>query len=113
MNIITTILFGPNRGINVLGLDWDHLIVLDACRCDIFKHLYRKFFPSATKFKCIISPASSTMEFLKKNLDNNIENKLKDIIFVNSNPVIDYVLGARLEKLFYKVYSSVKKLLRQ
>jgi len=102
MNAIMTVLFGPNRGVNVLSLDWDHLIVLDACRCDIFKNVYRKFFPSATEFKCIISSASSTMEFVKKNLDNNIEKELKDIIFVNSNPMIDHVLGARLEKLFHK-----------
>jgi len=102
MDAITAILFGPNRGINVLSLDWNHLIVLDACRCDIFKHVYRKFFPSATEFKCIVSPASSTMEFVRKNLDDKMEEKLKDTVFVNSNPVIDHVLGARLKKLFYK-----------
>ena len=102
MNAITAILFGPDRGVNVLSLDWDHLIVLDACRCDIFERVYRKFFSTATVFKCIISPASSTMEFVRKNLDDNIEKKLKDVVFVNSNPMIDHVLGARLKKLFYK-----------
>ncbi|OYT55955.1 MAG: hypothetical protein B6U76_04725 [Desulfurococcales archaeon ex4484_217_2] len=102
MDVITTILFGPNRGINVLNLDWDHLIILDACRCDIFKHVYKEFFPSDAEFKCVISPASSTMEFVRKNLDDNIKEKLKNTLFVNSNPVIDHILGARLEMLFHK-----------
>jgi len=53
-------------------------------------------------FKCIVSSASSTMEFLRKNLDSNIGEKLRDTVFVNSNPMVDHVLGARLEKLFYK-----------
>ena len=105
MNAITTILFGPNKGINVLSLDWDHLIVLDACRCDIFKYVYRKFFPSATRFRCITSPGSSTMEFVRKNLDDNVDlvkKKLKDAVFVNSNPVIDHVLGVKTKEIFYR-----------
>ena len=96
------ILFDPNRGVNVLGLNWDHLIVLDACRYDIFERVYKRFFPSVVEFKRIISPASSTMEFVRKNLSDAIKEKLKDTVLVNSNPVIDHVLGAKLEKLFYK-----------
>jgi len=45
------------------------------------------------------------MEFVRKNLDDNIEKKLKDVVFVNSNPVIDHELGARLKKLFCKYIS--------
>jgi len=102
MDAITTILLGPNRGVNVLGLDWSHLIVLDACRCDIFKHVYKEYFPSDAEFKCITSSASSTIEFVRKNFDDNIKEKLKDSVFVSSNPVIDHVLGARLKVLFYR-----------
>jgi len=53
---------------------------------------------SATEFKCLISPASSTMEFVRKELNDNVEEMLKDVVFVNSNPVIDHVLRAKLEK---------------
>ena len=102
MDVITRILFGNHKGVNVLGHDWDHLIVLDACRCDIFERVYRRFFSSVTMFKCIVSSASSTMEFLRKNLDSNIGEKLRDTVFVNSNPIVDHVLGTRLKKLFYK-----------
>jgi len=49
-----------------------------------------------------MSPAFSTLEFVKKNFDESVEEKLKDTVLVNSNPTIDYILGARLEKLFYK-----------
>ena len=102
MDVITRILFGSHKGVNVLGHDWDHLIVLDACRCDIFERVYRRFFSSVTMFKCIVSSASSTMEFLRKNFDSNIGERLKDTVFVNSNPMVDHVLGIRLKKLFYK-----------
>jgi len=105
MDAITMVLFGPNRGVNVLDLDWDHLIILDACRYDAFKLVYEKFFSSATEFKCIVSPASSTMDFLKKNLlhvYDGMEKRLKNVVFVNSNPVVDHVLKARLKMLFYK-----------
>ena len=102
MDAVATILFGSNKGLNVLDLDWNHLVILDACRCDMFKRIYKKLFPSTIEFKCITSSASSTMEFIRKNLNDNIEKKLKDVVFVNSNPMIDHVLGSRLKKLFYK-----------
>jgi len=108
MDAITTILLGSNRGVNVLSLDWSHLIVLDACRCDIFKHVYKEYFPSDAKFKCITSSASSTIEFVRKNFDDNIKGKLKDPVFVNSNPVIDHMLGVRLKALFYKYISVLR-----
>ena len=68
----------------------------------IFKHVYKEHFPSYAEFKCITSPASSTIEFVRKNFDDDIKEKLRDTVFVNSNPVIDHVLGARLKALFYK-----------
>jgi hypothetical protein len=111
MDAITTLLFGHNRGVNVLELDWDHLIVLDACRCDIFEMVYEGLFPSATSFRCIQSPASSTMEFVKKSIIYNLQkvrDKLRNTVFVNANPVIDHVLGPKARTLFYK-YSPVWK----
>ena len=62
MDVITRILFGSHKGVNVLGHDWDHLIVLDACRCDVFEHVYRRVFPKAAEFKCIMYFASSIAE---------------------------------------------------
>ncbi|RLF02792.1 MAG: hypothetical protein DRJ59_02620 [Thermoprotei archaeon] len=92
----------------MLNIDWDYLIVLDACRCDVFRHVYRKFFPSAIKFRCITSLGSSTMEFIEKSINSINIDKEKDVIFVNSNPMIDHVLGVRFKKIFYK-YISVWK----
>lgn len=41
MNSITRMLFGINEGENIINHDWDYLIILDACRCDIFKQVIR------------------------------------------------------------------------
>ena len=105
MDVITRILFGSRKGVNVLGHDWDHLIVLDACRCDIFERVYRRVFPKAAEFKCIMSSASSTAEFIKRNLmdhmNNYLREKLRNTILVNSKPVIDHILSTKLRELFY------------
>jgi len=52
-----------------------------------------------------MSSASSTAEFIKRNLmdqmDNYLREKLRNTVLVNSNPVIDHILGTKLRKLFY------------
>ena len=104
MNVVTTILFGLDKGINILRLEWDHLIILDACRCDIFEQIYKEFFTNSNiKLECIKSSASSTMEFVRKNFnDSLIKDRMKDVVFVNSNPMIDYTLGKNIKNIFYK-----------
>ncbi len=106
MDAITSLLFGPNRGVNVLSLDWDHLIILDACRYDVFKLVYSKYLSKALRryrFECIESTASMTGEFWIRNINNaNVLKKINDVIFVNSNPMIDKAVGQRkLHKVFY------------
>ncbi len=104
MDFLTSIIFPSADGINILELEWDYLIVLDACRCDIFEKVYKYFFPENTSFKCISSTASSTMEFMRKNIleSPQVLRKLKNVVFVNANPVIDHVLGDRIYRIFYR-----------
>ncbi len=104
MNLLTSIIFPNASGVNILELEWDHLIILDACRCDIFEKVYRHFFPENASFRCIESTASSTMEFIRKNILESPEvlKKLKNVVFVNANPVIDHVLGDRIHRIFYR-----------
>ncbi|MET1160155.1 MAG: hypothetical protein ABWW65_04260 [Thermoprotei archaeon] len=110
MDSLSSILFKNSNGVNVLKLEWDHLIVLDACRCDIFRNVYRFFFSEKANFECITSTASSTMEFVRKNMkDPEVLRKLKDVVFVNANPVIDHVLGDVIHKVFYKYIPVWKK----
>ena len=104
MGFLTSILFTDATGVNVLELEWDYLIVLDACRCDIFGNVYRYFFAENASFKCISSTSSSTMEFIRKNILESPEvlRKLKNVVFVNANPVVDHVLGNRIHRIFYR-----------
>ena len=105
MNLIATLIAKDSKGgVNILELEWDHLIVLDACRCDIFAKVYTYFFPKEVQFKCIYSTASSTMEFIRNNILKSpaTVKKLKDVVFVNANPVIDNVLGSSVHKIFHK-----------
>ena len=104
MNFLASIMFPNSAGVNVLEFEWDYLIILDACRCDIFEKVYRYFFPENAGFKCIRSTASSTMEFVRKNIleSPDVLRKLKNVVFVNANPVIDNVLGDRIHRIFYR-----------
>ena len=61
----------------VMDRDWDYLIVIDACRYDLFKEVYKK------KSDFIISVGSRTIEWAK----NTFKKDYYDIIYVTANPV--------------------------
>lgn len=111
IDLATSLLSRTPKGINILEEEWDHLIVLDACRCDTFAKLYKYFFPGHASFKCIYSTASSTMEFVRKNILENpaIIKKLRNTVFINANPVIDNVLGNKTRKYFHTYIPVWKK----
>ena len=73
----------PHGGVKVVEEDWACLIVLDACRYDIFKEL--NTIPGKLEKK--ISLGSSTLEWLKKNFTEFYE----DIVYVSANPYISNV----------------------
>jgi len=54
-------MFPNDMGANVLEFEWDHLIVLDACRCDIFEKVYQCYLPENASFKRIQSTTSSRL----------------------------------------------------
>ncbi|MGQ4834357.1 MAG: hypothetical protein ACP6IS_10750 [Candidatus Asgardarchaeia archaeon] len=107
-DITEMLLFGSSAqdGTNLLNINWDNLIILDACRYDIFKHIYTSFFSSPIEFKYILSIGSSTMEFIRKtflSISNDIRRKLKEeCIFVNANPMIDKTMKYNLKHIFFK-----------
>lgn len=80
---------------------WDNLIILDACRHDFFKKVYKKYFQG--KLKKATSPASNTIEFCKKVFT---PRKFKDTIYISSNPFINSsynIKGFRGNQHFFKV----------
>ena len=81
----------------------EFLVILDACRYDYFKEVYREYFDN-NNLKKAISPARSTPEWLDKTFDTYYD----DIIYISGNPwinsiVIDKNLKFHAKKHFYKV----------
>jgi len=86
-----------HTGVRVVEEDWDYLIVLDACRYDVFKEV--NTIPGRLERK--ISLGSCTTEWLIKNFPGYYE----DIVYVSANPRISHVEidGFRGTDHFYKV----------
>lgn len=69
--------FNP-AGTGIFELDWDVLIILDACRYDIFNELAD--LPGQTNYR--YSLGSATYEFIPANFS---DKKLHDTVYVSSN----------------------------
>jgi len=66
-------------GVDHFGADWDTLVVLDACRYDMFER--QSDLPGRLERKQ--SRASTTVEFLRANVDGR---DLRDTVYVTANP---------------------------
>lgn len=77
--IVINQLFGGNFGSYVMEQDWDNLIILDACRYDLFKQV-NPIDGSLSKFH---SRGSHTGEFVQQNFK---DDSFLDTVYVSSNP---------------------------
>ncbi len=92
--------FYKNLGESIFSEEWNHLIILDDCRYDVFEdEFYQRNLPGELKAK--LSLGSWTGEFLMKNFT---KNKYEDIVFITSNPFVDLYLKNK----FYKIISIWK-----
>jgi len=66
--------------------EWDVLIILDACRYDIFKEIYSKYFEGVLKLR--ISPGTCTPEWLVKAFPKRY---YPNIVYVTANPYVNTV----------------------
>jgi len=64
-------------------MDWDYLIILDACRYDYFEKVYREYIKEG-KLRKVLSSGSSTEEWLNKTFRNKI-----DVLYISGNPHIN------------------------
>ena len=67
-------------GIDVLNQDWDIMIILDACRADVFEDLV----PIEGHYQRVESRGAQTLEFLRGNFQNR---SLLDTVYVTANPM--------------------------
>lgn len=92
---LSKLLYNNKDGFDVNSEDWDYLIILDACRYDIFaEEAGRRNLQGNLEHR--ISKGSMTSEFLTENFGNrNFDN----IVYITSNPFINILLKNR----FYKI----------
>lgn len=83
-------------GLDVMGQDWDNLIILDACRYDVFASEF-EISGDLTK---VMSGGSYSWEFMQHNF---VGKDLNDTVYVTSNPY-----HYRLDDEFHKVISALE-----
>lgn len=76
--------------LDLMAENWDFLIILDACRYDYFKRVYRDYLPSGS-LKKVRSPASNTLEWCKK----VFRERYEDVVYISTNPFINSVREIR------------------
>jgi hypothetical protein len=72
---------GPKEGVDVVEEDWDNLVILDACRYDVFESV--NDLPGRLERRT--SQAAVTWSFLKQNFENR---QLHDTIYLAANAVV-------------------------
>lgn len=66
------------EAVNFLDEDWDNLIILDACRYDLFSQMAD--LPGDLEYR--YSLGSATYEFVRKNFQNRVQH---DVVYVGAN----------------------------
>lgn len=86
-----------NRGIYIVDEDWDNLIILDACRYDLFA----KYNTIEGKLEFRISRGSFTPEFLRENFESHPKKlRFDDIVYVSANPFVSKLLANKFQKIY-------------
>lgn len=79
-------LFYRDDGVSVVNEDWDNLLVLDACRADLFESVAD--LTAFDEYHRIVSNASNTTPWTRKNFAGR---SLGDTVYVTGNPVTSKV----------------------
>lgn len=71
-----------SNAVNIMEADWDTLVILDACRYDMFERL--STLPGTLESQ--LSKGSATDEFVKQNFGDRTFN---DVVYVTANPRVN------------------------
>jgi len=103
-SMISPLIYKNNTGSYILEEEWDNLIILDACRFDLFEREIGNWNIKG-KLEYRISRGANTGYFLRENFERNeFKPILKEIVYVTANPLVNRYLGDKL----YKVISVWK-----
>jgi len=75
--------------------DWDTLVVLDACRFDLFAHAASELLPDLQRRGPVLSPASATNDWLNA----AFPGEYPDIVYTAGNPMVSRVAPDRWHEL--------------
>lgn len=84
-----------NEGFYVLNQQWDNLIILDACRYDVFESVVEERGIGGALFKKV-SRGTNTPTFLLQNFGGKL---CSDIVYITGNPYVSKLVG----HTFFKV----------
>lgn len=90
-----------NEGISIFDEKWDNLILLDACRYDIFRK-FAEIDNNKYVLRKEISRGSHTIDFLEENFKKDYYS---DIVYITANPHIDLMIKDKV----YRVISVWKE----
>lgn len=91
-NVILPILFGRNEGTYVTHEVWNNLIILDACRYDLFEEVMRAYgIPGKLGWRN--SRGTTTESFIRENF--LCGPSLDDIVYVTANPFVSKLANDR------------------
>lgn len=85
------------EGVDIIGESWDNLLILDACRYDMFER--KNDIPGTLEFR--ESRGGNTVEFLFGNFK---DQKLLDTVYITSNPQY-YRYKDRMNTKFHSVWN--------
>ncbi|WP_018256167.1 alkaline phosphatase family protein [Halomicrobium katesii] len=82
-----------SNAIDMADANWDTLIVLDACRADLFEE--HSDLDRFDTYETVVSPGSSTLEWTEQ----TFPGEYGDIVYVNGNPNVSEVAGENFHKI--------------
>lgn len=84
-------------GVDVIGRDWDNLLVLDACRSDMFESVadVERF----DEYESVTSQGSSSPDWISANFEGR---QLGDVVYITANPWVAKAAPAA----FYKIIDA-------
>ena len=82
-----------NQGENVYERDWDVLLILDACRLDLF-HSVSDEYEFITTTDQLYSVGGNSEEWMRKTFTDEYEQEIKQTAYITGNPFSERVLDS-------------------
>lgn len=77
-------MYRVRRRIQVMQESWNYLIILDACRYDVFAQSWNRYFPTG-RLECVESVGTATIEWR----DQSFRGRYPDVVYISANPYIN------------------------